>query len=140
MLTLKRAQAGFTLIEVVAAAALLGLMVTMAMPSLQASNARVKDSKLRADLSTVDQAIQLYVIDNSKLPENLSALSKEYITRVDNIKDAKNNNIIYEKKDNGYDLSGQDSANNPVFSNGSISAPAETKSETKSESTTGEAS
>lgn len=131
MFTLRRPQAGFTLIEVVAAAALLGLMVTMAMPSLNAANAKVKDSRLKADLATVDQAIQLYVIDNGSAPTALTDLSPDYITKINNIKDAKNSSLKYEKSENGYNLTGQNTANETVYSNGSISTPVDTKTETK---------
>lgn len=125
MINLKRAQAGFTLIEVVAAAALLGLMVTMAMPSLSAANSKVKNSRLKADLATVDQAIQLYVIDNGKLPKTLSDLSSEYVKNVGDIKDATGKDLEYktngteEEVGNTYTLTGLDTAGKTVTSTGS---------------------
>lgn len=123
MFTLKRAQAGFTLIEVVAAAALLGLMVTMAMPSLNAANAKVKDSRLKADLATVDQAIQLYVIDNGSVPAKLDDLAPDYIAKIDNIKDAKNTAFSYSGSGSTYTLTGKNTAGTEVYSNGSTTAP-----------------
>ena len=60
---MKNKQAGFTLIEVVAVAALLGVLVTMIMPSLDGANTKVKNAKLRNDLAAVDQAIQLYKME-----------------------------------------------------------------------------
>lgn len=123
MFTLKRAQAGFTLIEVVAAAALLGLMVTMAMPSLNAANAKVKDSRLKADLATVDQAIQLYVIDNGSVPAKLDDLAPDYIAKIDNIKDAKNTALSYSGTGSTYTLTGKNTAGADIYSNGSTTAP-----------------
>lgn len=123
MFTLKKAQAGFTLIEVVAAAALLGLMVTMAMPSLNAANAKVKDSRLKADLATVDQAIQLYVIDNGSVPAKLDDLAPDYIAKIDNIKDAKNTALSYSGTGSTYTLTGKNTAGTVIYSNGSTSAP-----------------
>ena len=58
-----RKQGGFTLIEVVAAAALIGIMATMLLPSLSGANDRVKNARLQNDLVTIDQAIQLYKMD-----------------------------------------------------------------------------
>ena len=60
MLKTMRKQGGFTLIEVVAAAALIGIMATMLLPSLSGANDRVKNARLQNDLVTIDQAIQLY--------------------------------------------------------------------------------
>ena len=76
---MKNKQAGFTLIEVVAVAALLGVLVTMIMPSLDGANTKVKNAKLRNDLAAVDQAIQLYKMENGSVPTNLEALQTEYI-------------------------------------------------------------
>ena len=59
MLKTMRKQGGFTLIEVVAAAALIGIMATMLLPSLSGANDRVKNARLQNDLVTIDQAIQL---------------------------------------------------------------------------------
>lgn len=58
MLKTMRKQGGFTLIEVVAAAALIGIMATMLLPSLSGANDRVKNARLQNDLVTIDQAIQ----------------------------------------------------------------------------------
>ena len=122
MFKASKAQAGFTLIEVVAAAALLGLLVTMAMPSLSTANARVKNARLKADLATIDQAIQLYVIDNGSLPSNLAALRTTYLTGNEDIKDATNESIEYKLKDSTYTLTGKDASGKTITSNGSSSA------------------
>lgn len=119
MLNFKNSQAGFTLIEVVAAAALLGLLVTMAMPSLSAANAKVKNSRLKADLATVDQAIQLYMIDEGKLPDDLGKLRPGYLSGSDEIKDAKNEDLQYTQNGSTYSLTGKDAAGATVTSNGS---------------------
>ena len=68
MVTKIRSQRGFTLIEVVAAAALIGILATMLMPSLSGANDRVKNAKLSNDLAAIDQAIQLYRMDTGKVP------------------------------------------------------------------------
>ena len=68
MVTTMRSQRGFTLIEVVAAAALIGILATMLMPSLSGANDRVKNAKLSNDLAAIDQAIQVYRMDTGKVP------------------------------------------------------------------------
>lgn len=129
MFNLRKAQAGFTLIEVVAAAALLGLMVTITMPSLNAANTKVRDSKLKADLATVDQAIQLYIIDNGKVPENLADLAPDYLTKTSDITDATNKALTYSGTGTSYTLTGKNTAGKDVYSNGSLTAPTEPEPE-----------
>lgn len=126
MLNIKKSQAGFTLIEVVAAAALLGLMVTMAMPSLSAANAKVKNSRLKADLATVDQAIQLYQIDKGSLPSSLDDLRPDYLSGKDKITDAKNQDIDYKANTSTYTLTGQDASGKTITSNGSTTTETDT--------------
>lgn len=122
MLNIKKAQAGFTLIEVVAAAALLGLLVTMAMPSLSTANARVKNARLKADLATVDQAIQLHLIDKGSLPTDIDSLRPDYLTGTEAIKDAANEALQYTPTGTTYTLTGKDASNNVITSNGSTNA------------------
>lgn len=124
MLNLKKAKAGFTLIEVIAAAALLGLLVTMAMPALSGANARVKDARLKADLATVDQAISLYLIDNGSVPKALKDLRPNYISGNEDIVDATNKPLGYEAKGtSGYVLKGVDAGGETVTSKGSYTEP-----------------
>ena len=75
MLKTMRKQGGFTLIEVVAAAALIGIMATMLLPSLSGANDRVKNARLQNDLVTIDQAIQLYKMDAGTVPAELTTLT-----------------------------------------------------------------
>ena len=119
MFKTKKSQSGFTLIEVVAAAALLGLLVTMAMPALSGANARVKNAKLKADLATADQAIALYLVDKGSVPASLSDLYPDYLNGSEVIKDAKNEPLSYSGSGSTYTLSGNNSENVSITSNGS---------------------
>ena len=95
MLTKIRSQRGFTLIEVVAAAALIGILATMLMPSLSGANDRVKNAKLSNDLAAIDQAIQLYRMDTGKVPESLTALDSTYLGGKLDFKDAAGDALSY---------------------------------------------
>ena len=77
MLKTMRKQGGFTLIEVVAAAALIGIMATMLLPSLSGANDRVKNARLQNDLVPIDQANQLYKMDAGTVPAALTTLASE---------------------------------------------------------------
>lgn len=121
-----RKQGGFTLIEVVAAAALIGIMATIIVPSLTGANDRVKNTKLSNDLAIIDQAIQLYRLDNSKYPAALSDLTvgNKYISGDAKFNDAKGEALTYsaDEEANTYRLSGKDTKNEEVVSPGSTKA------------------
>lgn len=113
-----RSQKGFTLIEVVAAAALIGILATMLMPSLSGANDRVKNAKLSNDLAAIDQAIQMYRMDNGQLPENLSNLDSSYLGGKLEFKDAMGEGIDYTPNGSTYTLTGKNA------SGATISSPA----------------
>ncbi len=119
-----RRQGGFTLIEVVAAAALIGIMATMLMPSLSGANDRVKNARLSNDLATIDQAIQLYRMDEGKVPDALSALDSQYLSGKLEFKDANGDELTYTPNTaNGtYTLSGKNAKGAAVKSPGSADA------------------
>lgn len=117
-----RGQGGFTLIEVVAAAALIGIMATMLLPSLTGANDRVKNARLQNDLATVDQAIALYRMDEGKVPSSLTALNSDYLSgKLADTKDAKGEALSYTPDEGGskYTLSGKNSKGEVVKSPGS---------------------
>lgn len=121
MKKLLRSQKGFSLIEVVAAAAIIGIMATMLLPSLSGANDKVKNAKLSNDLASIDQAIQLYRLDEGKVPNELSALDKEYLSGKLEFKDAKGEALSYtpDATNGTYILSGKNSKGATVTSPGS---------------------
>ena len=120
MVTRMRSQRGFTLIEVVAAAALIGILATMLMPSLSGANDRVKNAKLSNDLAAIDQAIQVYRMDTGKVPSKLADLDSSYLGGKLEFKDAGGDALTYTADANGadYSLTGKNA------SGATISSPA----------------
>ncbi len=121
MLKTIRKQGGFTLIEVVAAAAIIGIMATMLIPSLSGANDRVKNARLQSDLATIDQAIMLYKMDEGKIPTDLTALDSEYLGGKLEFKDAAGEALTYTPDTTAgtYTLSGKNSKGTEVTSPGS---------------------
>lgn len=121
MLKTIRKQGGFTLIEVVAAAAIIGIMATMLIPSLSGANDRVKNARLQSDLATIDQAIMLYKMDEGKVPTDLTALDSEYLGGKLEFKDAAGEALTYTPDTTAgtYILSGKNSKGTEVTSPGS---------------------
>lgn len=122
MRNLLRGQRGFSLIEVVAAAAIIGIMATMLLPSLSGANDRVKNAKLNNDLAAIDQAIQLYRLDAGKAPDKLTDLDNEYLSGKLEFKDAKGDALTYSATADSYTLSGKDTKGATVTSPGSKTA------------------
>lgn len=121
MLKTIRKQGGFTLIEVVAAAAIIGIMATMLIPSLSGANDRVKNARLQSDLAIIDQAIMLYKMDEGKIPTDLTALDSEYLGGKLEFKDAAGEALTYTPDTTAgtYTLSGKNSKGTEVTSPGS---------------------
>jgi general secretion pathway protein G len=92
---------GFTLIELVAVTAMLGVLAGMLLPSIDSANKKAKNAKLKNDLLTVDSAIQLYKMEKGKCPEKLEDLVSEYIARNKGFQDATNTVFSYAIADNG---------------------------------------
>lgn len=117
----RKREGGFTLVEVVAAAALIGLLFTMLMPSLSGAYDKVKNSRLNNDLATVDQAIELYKMEKGTLPESLDILKDEnYFTESTEFSDAQGTALAYTRGENlQYTLSGKNTKGESVLSQGS---------------------
>lgn len=91
-----RKHSGFSLLEVVAAAALIGVIVTFMAPSIKGAYGKVADSKLRNDLTSIGQAVQLYQVEKGSYPTSLSKLFDEKYINTDTFKDAKGADMTYD--------------------------------------------
>ena len=110
---------GFTLIEIVAVLAILGMMAIMLMPSIDIASNRAKDTKMVSDLVTLDSAVKLYRQENEKYPESLADLQNGYVANKV-YKDAKNQDFAYNynNTDGSYTLTGEKSNGEVVAADG----------------------
>jgi len=109
---------GFTLIEIVAVLAILGMMAIMLMPSIDIASNRAKDTKMVSDLVTLDSAVKVYRMENEKYPKGLADLQNGYVAnKVYN--DAAGENIVYTPGDNTYTLTGIKTNGDEVMADGS---------------------
>ena len=110
---------GFTLIEIVAVLAILGMMAIMLMPSIDIASNRAKDTKMVSDLVTLDSAVKLYRLENEKYPESLADLQNGYVANKV-YKDAKNQDFAYNynNTDGSYALTGEKSNGEVVAADG----------------------
>jgi general secretion pathway protein G len=65
---------GFTLIELMVVLTIMGILITIAQPSLKQSITRARESVLREDLFQMRDALDQYYADNGKYPSQLTDL------------------------------------------------------------------
>jgi general secretion pathway protein G len=79
----KPANAGFTLIELIVVFAILGLLITLAIPRYFAHIERAKEATLRQDLNTMRDAIDKFYGDKGRYPDTIEELvSAKYIRNI----------------------------------------------------------
>ena len=112
--------AGFSLIEVIAVTIIIGVMATMLMPAIDGAGSKARNAKLQNDLTTLDQAIATYKLEQGSVPASLDKLVPDYIAKNKGFKDAKNEDFQYSVSGSNYTLTGSAAEGNTVTSNGSV--------------------
>ena len=74
-MTSKR-QGGFTLLELMTIIAIIGILVTLAVPSYRGAVVKAREAVLKQDLFTVRDVLDQYRGDQGKYPPSLSDLVK----------------------------------------------------------------
>lgn len=72
-----RAEQGFTLVELMVVIVIIGLLATVVMINVLPSQDKAMATKARADIATLEQAMEMYRLDNLSYPaggEGLNAL------------------------------------------------------------------
>lgn len=70
---------GFTLIEVLVVATIIGILTSIGFVSYQSTQKSSRDGKRKADLEQVRGALEIYRSDNNAYPAGLSTLTPNYI-------------------------------------------------------------
>jgi general secretion pathway protein G len=79
----RRAQDGFTLLELLVVMTIIGILAAIAVPSLRDSPKRAREATLRADLFTFRSLIDQYKGDKGEFPPTLEVLIKDgYMRRI----------------------------------------------------------
>jgi general secretion pathway protein G len=72
-----RTQSGFTLIELMIVMAIIGILITLAIPSFVGAIKHAREAALKEDLQTMRTAIDTYTMDKQKGPQSLDDLVQD---------------------------------------------------------------
>jgi len=76
-MTNRRTQSGFTLIELMIVMAIIGILLTLAIPSFVGAIRHAREAALKEDLQTMRTAIDTYTMDKQKGPQSLDDLVQD---------------------------------------------------------------
>ena len=92
----KRRERGFTLVEMMVVIVIIGLLATVVIINVMPATDRAAQTRVKADLATLGQALDMYRLENMRYPtaqEGLAALQPNYVRRLPN--DPWNSPYIY---------------------------------------------
>lgn len=72
-----RGKQGFTLIELMIAVAVIGILAAAAVPKLTAAADQAKAARIQSDLGTIGAAVEMYYARNGAYPSGLESLVSE---------------------------------------------------------------
>ena len=78
-------QKGFATLEVILMVVIIGILATVAVPRFTDMTMKANTAKIQADLSTLDNAIEIYYMDKGEYPDDISDLG-DYVKDVGNLK------------------------------------------------------
>ena len=81
----KNAQAGFSLLGMLVAVMIVGIMASLAVPRFVSTMTTANTAKIQSDLTTLDAAIAVYQLENGKSPGKISDLG-EYVSDIGKLK------------------------------------------------------
>ncbi|MDH4098984.1 MAG: prepilin-type N-terminal cleavage/methylation domain-containing protein [Nitrospirota bacterium] len=83
MTPLNKNQRGFTLLELMIVIAIVGILVTLAVPSFRTATIKAREAVLKEDLYVIRSVIDQYYADNGTYPPTLQDLvAKQYLRSI----------------------------------------------------------
>ena len=108
---IRRRDAGFTLIEIMRVVVIIGMPAAVAGVKLTGKIGQAKKNVAKQGVAAIEQAIDMYEVDNGKLPDSLQSLLTKgsennwngpYLKKAEGLKDPWGNEYQYSKSENSY--------------------------------------
>lgn len=81
---MKNTQKGFTLIELLVVVAIIGMLASVVVVSLNSARAKARDAKRISDMKAVQNAIEMYYSDNGQYPDLSGTVTNSWVTAIPN--------------------------------------------------------
>lgn len=110
---IRRKDAGFTLIEILLVVVIIGMLAAVAGMKLTGKMGGAQKNVAKQGLAVIEQAVDLYEVDNGKLPESLQNLMTKggeinwngpYLKKAEGLKDPYGTEYQYSKQGNNYTI------------------------------------
>ena len=73
----RRAEAGFTLVEIMVVIVIIGILATLVVPNVVGSSDEARISKAQSDCAALATSVKLYRSNKGRLPDSLDALASD---------------------------------------------------------------
>jgi len=68
-------EGGFTLVEIMVVIVILGLLATLVVPNIMGASDEAKEGKAKFDVTMLADAVRMYYVKSSRLPDSLEELA-----------------------------------------------------------------
>lgn len=97
----RKAQKGFTLIELIVVVTIIGILAAVAVVNVRNANRKARESALKYDLHQLRKAIDDFYADKQRYPSDLNELVPHYMRRIpkDPITDTEDWEVVMDTPD-----------------------------------------
>lgn len=91
----KKKSFGFSLIELLVVIGIIAVLMTVVMASISRSKAKTRDTVRAEDLKTLHQTVEAFIVENGKLPANMTEITNFFKVNIKDPKKSPARNYLY---------------------------------------------